>query len=33
MDYAGQRYYFCSPGCLESFQKAPEQYAEKVTAR
>ena len=22
----GQRYYFCSPGCKEAFEKAPQEY-------
>jgi YHS domain-containing protein len=25
--YKGQTYYFCSPGCLRSFEKEPEKYA------
>ena len=25
-DYKGRRYYFCSPGCKETFDKKPEQY-------
>lgn len=25
--YRGQTYYFCSPGCKATFDKAPEKYA------
>ena len=25
-EYKGTAYYFCSPGCLRSFQKDPEKY-------
>ena len=25
-DHKGTRYYFCSPGCKESFDKDPEAY-------
>ena len=25
--YQGQAYYFCSPGCLKSFEKEPANYA------
>jgi YHS domain-containing protein len=25
-EYKGQTYYFCSPGCKRSFDKAPEKY-------
>lgn len=25
-DYEGQTYYFCSPGCMRSFEKDPSQY-------
>ncbi len=28
-DYKGSKYYFCSEDCKESFDKAPEKYAEK----
>ncbi len=24
--YKGQTYYFCSPGCKQSFEKDPEHY-------
>jgi YHS domain-containing protein len=26
-EYHGQTYYFCSPGCKQSFDKEPEKYA------
>lgn len=29
-DYNGQTYYFCSPGCKRTFDKHPEQYADKT---
>jgi Cu+-exporting ATPase len=25
--YQGKTYYFCSPGCKATFEKAPERYA------
>lgn len=25
----GRTYYFCSPGCVAKFDKAPEQYADQ----
>jgi YHS domain-containing protein len=25
-EYKGQKYYFCGPGCKQSFDKNPEQY-------
>jgi len=25
-EYQGQTYYFCSPGCKQSFDKEPEKY-------
>lgn len=25
-EYKGQTYYFCSPGCKKSFDRAPEKY-------
>ena len=28
-EYGGKTYYFCSTGCKEEFEKAPEKYAEK----
>ena len=31
-DYKGQTYYFCSPGCKATFDKAPEKYASKEAA-
>ena len=27
VEYKGQTYYFCSPGCLATFEKNPERYA------
>ena len=26
VDYKGQTYYFCSPGCKKSFEQNPEKY-------
>ncbi len=26
MEYKGQTYYFCSPGCKRAFDKDPEKY-------
>ncbi len=26
VEYKGQTYYFCSPGCKRSFEKEPEKY-------
>ncbi len=31
-EYQGQTYYFCSPGCKATFDKAPERYASKEAA-
>ena len=31
MTYAGRTYYFCSPGCLASFQADPDRYAVSAT--
>ena len=28
-EYQGKTYYFCSPGCKRSFEKAPEKYLNK----
>jgi YHS domain-containing protein len=28
-EYQGKTYYFCSPGCKRSFEKAPEKYVSK----
>jgi YHS domain-containing protein len=25
-EYEGKTYYFCSPGCMKSFEESPEQY-------
>ena len=30
-EYAGQRFYFCCPGCKRSFEQSPEQYLAPVT--
>lgn len=27
--YKGKTYYFCSPGCKEAFESAPEKYLGK----
>jgi len=27
LEYEGRTYLFCSPGCKEEFEKAPEKYA------
>ncbi len=29
-EYKGQTYYFCAPGCKQSFDKEPEKYAGKA---
>ena len=29
-EYQGKTYYFCSPGCKRSFEKAPEKYLNKL---
>ena len=29
-EYKGQVYYFCSPGCKQTFDKDPERYAGKA---
>ena len=28
-EYEGKTYYFCSPGCLEKFEQAPQAYVGK----
>lgn len=28
-EYKGKTYYFCSPGCKETFDQDPEKYIEK----
>lgn len=28
-EYQGKTYYFCSPGCKQSFDKQPEKYLEQ----
>ena len=30
-DYAGKKYYFCCPHCVDKFKSAPEQYLNKST--
>ena len=30
-EYQGQAYYFCSPGCKQSFDKEPQKYVSKAT--
>lgn len=32
VDYKGQTYYFCSPGCKKSFEKDPEKYVSQQSA-
>ncbi|MDD5131602.1 MAG: heavy metal translocating P-type ATPase [bacterium] len=32
-EYKGRKYYFCSPGCKNSFEHDPEQYLSKSAAR
>lgn len=29
VEYKGETYYFCSPGCKRSFEKEPEKYLNK----
>ena len=29
-EYQGQTYYFCSPGCKQSFDKEPQKYVSKA---
>lgn len=29
LDYGGQKFYFCSPGCRVEFEKAPEDFLPK----
>jgi YHS domain-containing protein len=26
LEYHGQKYYFCAPGCRQSFEKEPEKF-------
>lgn len=28
-DYKGETYYFCAPGCKDTFSKDPEKFLEK----
>lgn len=30
-DYAGEKYYFCSPGCQHEFEKNPDQYLQDAS--
>jgi Cu+-exporting ATPase len=32
MDYEGHTYYFCSPGCKQTFAASPAKYAGGTTA-
>lgn len=29
VEYKGQTYYFCAPGCQRAFEKEPEKYLNK----
>lgn len=29
VEYKGQTYYFCAPGCKAAFEKDPEKYLQK----
>lgn len=29
VEYKGQTYYFCAPGCKKAFEKEPEKYLNK----
>jgi YHS domain-containing protein len=31
-EFEGKAYYFCSPGCRNQFEKAPERYGSKTPA-
>jgi len=31
MEYKGQTYYFCAPGCKAAFEKDPEKYLKGAT--
>ena len=31
MDFAGNTYYFCSPGCLHAFEADPQQHTSSAT--
>lgn len=31
IEYKGQTYYFCCPGCKAAFEKDPKKYLEVVT--
>jgi YHS domain-containing protein len=30
-EYQGHNYYFCSPGCRNQFEKAPDRYSRQET--
>jgi YHS domain-containing protein len=30
-EYQGRTYYFCSPGCKQSFDKNPQKYVSQAT--
>lgn len=32
VEYKGQTYYFCAPGCQRAFEKEPEKYLNKPEA-
>ena len=32
VEYKGQTYYFCAPGCKAAFEKAPEKYLEAAAS-
>ncbi|MDY7075628.1 MAG: YHS domain-containing protein [Chloroflexota bacterium] len=32
IEYKGQTYYFCAPGCKVAFEKDPEKYLETAVA-
>ena len=32
LDYQGKRVYFCCAGCIESFNKEPQKFIQKMTA-
>jgi YHS domain-containing protein len=32
VEYQGETYYFCSPGCKAAFEKEPEKYLGKAEA-
>jgi YHS domain-containing protein len=30
VEYKGKKVYFCCPGCIETFEKDPEKYVDKL---